>query len=58
MMIGFPVHAILLGSIGHPHRVGRRLRRLSSNGDLDLDTGLDVNDNGLDSLSGGVQAVG
>lgn len=30
---------------------------LSSNGDLNLDTGLDVDDDLLDDLSGGVKAI-
>ena len=32
--------------------------RLGGNGDLDLDAGLDVDDDLLDDLGGGVQAVG
>jgi hypothetical protein len=35
--------------------VEQRSRRLSGNGDLDLNAGLDVNDDGLDGLGGGVQ---
>lgn len=31
---------------------------LSSNGDLDLNTGLDVDDDLLDDLGGGVEAAG
>lgn len=40
-----------------PHLISQPLLHLSSNGDLNLDTGLDVDDDLLDDLGRGVQAI-
>lgn len=42
---------------GVAHGLRREGPHLSGDGDLDLDTGLDVDDDLLDDLGGGVEAV-
>jgi hypothetical protein len=46
----------LLQTVYIPHHAAQSSLHLSSNGDLNLNTGIDVDDDLLDDLGGGVEA--
>lgn len=48
---------VLVHVVVKPNNRQNNVARLSSNGNLDLDTSFDVDNNLLDGLGGGVEAV-